>query len=234
MWSACVSARGDCFHGTEVAKKKTTHFLLSSEWAPPHSTTLYGSLAYLSLSLASSCTANEVPVRIQYKCLVPIYGFPEMKLYFQIRIIMFCLPVPTLIYLWEIYIFPGSVSLFCCRKIFGPILGIYKSLTDWGRAIPRKGIHIWDFRCSVCRICVEALSKFASQRVRVKGGTISNDSKKTLSSLTLIGPCVCMSVDPGIWRIVQNAKEANSAIMPRFIPVHGGLHSEGFSQHHRF
>jgi hypothetical protein len=24
--------------------------------------------------------------------------------------------VPTLIYLWEIYIFPGSVCLFCCRK----------------------------------------------------------------------------------------------------------------------
>jgi hypothetical protein len=26
-------------------------------------------------------TANEVPVRIQYKCLVPIYVLPEMKLY---------------------------------------------------------------------------------------------------------------------------------------------------------
>jgi hypothetical protein len=28
------------------------------------------------------CTANEGPVRIQYKCLVPIYVFPEMKLLF--------------------------------------------------------------------------------------------------------------------------------------------------------
>ncbi len=27
--------------------------------------------------------------------------------YFQNRIIMFCLPIPTLIYLWDIYIFPG-------------------------------------------------------------------------------------------------------------------------------
>ncbi len=26
------------------------------------------------------CTANEEPVRIQNKCLVPIYVFPEMKL----------------------------------------------------------------------------------------------------------------------------------------------------------
>jgi hypothetical protein len=29
---------------------------------------------------------------------------------------MFCLSVLTLIYLWEIYLFPGSVGLFCCRK----------------------------------------------------------------------------------------------------------------------
>ncbi len=27
-------------------------------------------------------TANEVPVRIQYKCLVPVYEFPERKLLF--------------------------------------------------------------------------------------------------------------------------------------------------------
>jgi hypothetical protein len=40
---------------------------------------------------------------------------------------MFCLPVPTIIYLWEIYIFPGSVCLFCCREICGLILGVNKS-----------------------------------------------------------------------------------------------------------
>ncbi len=28
------------------------------------------------------CTANEGPVRIQYKCLVPICIFPDMKLLF--------------------------------------------------------------------------------------------------------------------------------------------------------
>jgi hypothetical protein len=31
---------------------------------------------------ASTYTTNEGPVRIQYKCLVPIYVFPEMKLLF--------------------------------------------------------------------------------------------------------------------------------------------------------
>ncbi len=46
-------------------------------------------------------TENEGPVRIQYKCLVTIYVFPEMKLawprYFQNRIIMFY--ISTFMYL---------------------------------------------------------------------------------------------------------------------------------------
>ncbi len=50
--------------------------------------------------------------------------------YFQNRIIMICLPVPTFIYLREIFISPGSVCLFCWREICGPILGIYK-IAHW-------------------------------------------------------------------------------------------------------
>ncbi len=34
-----------------------------------------------------------------------------------------------IMFLWAIYIFPPSVCLFCCRKIGGLIIGIYKSLT---------------------------------------------------------------------------------------------------------
>ncbi len=45
--------------------------------------------------------------------------------YFLKRITMFYLPIPT-----EIYIFPGSVCLFCCRQICRAILGIYKSVGD--------------------------------------------------------------------------------------------------------
>ncbi len=60
----------------------------------------------------------------------PFMDSQKWNCYFQNRIIMFCLPVPTLIFLWEIHIFPGSVCLFCCREICGPILGIFKSLTD--------------------------------------------------------------------------------------------------------
>jgi hypothetical protein len=73
-------------------------------------------------SVHGSYAANEGPERIQYKCLVPIYVFPEMKLLFQNRIKIFCLVVPSLIYLREIYIFPESVWLFCCSEIYGPIL----------------------------------------------------------------------------------------------------------------
>ncbi len=96
--------------------------------------------------------------QIYSKCLVPIYVFPEMKLLCpKQNHNVLCLPVPTLTYLWEIYIFPGLVCLFCCRKICGLILGIYinRSKThecgnwDWGRAILWKGIHKKDFRCSV-------------------------------------------------------------------------------------
>jgi hypothetical protein len=36
----------------------------------------------------------------------------------------------TFVSLWAICIFPRSVHLFCCIKICGPIVGIYKSLTD--------------------------------------------------------------------------------------------------------
>jgi hypothetical protein len=58
--------------------------------------------------------------------------------------------------LWAIYIFPRSICLFFCRKYVDQSLeNINRSKThecgngDWGRAIPRKGIHKWDFRCSV-------------------------------------------------------------------------------------
>jgi hypothetical protein len=44
------------------------------------------------------CTANEGPVRIQSHLCIPRNETVEPP-YFQNRIIMFCLPIPTLIYL---------------------------------------------------------------------------------------------------------------------------------------
>ncbi len=65
-------------------------------------------------------------------------------------------PGSTFMRLWVIYIFPPSVCLFCWRKYVDRSWDyINCSQTHrcgnwgWGRAIPRRGIHKWDFRCSV-------------------------------------------------------------------------------------
>ncbi len=39
-------------------------------------------------------------------------------------------PISTFMCLWAFCKWPWSICLFCCRKISGTILGIYKSLTD--------------------------------------------------------------------------------------------------------
>ena len=57
---------------------------------------------------SSHCKGSAV--RIQYKCLVPFYvqkwkNETVQTPYCQNRITMFALPIPTLIYLWEIDIF---------------------------------------------------------------------------------------------------------------------------------
>ncbi len=69
---------------------------------------------------------------------------------------MFCLPVPTLIYLLEIYIYfkDRSANSAARKYVDGSWEYINRSWThecgnwDWGRAIPRKEIHKWDFPCS--------------------------------------------------------------------------------------
>ncbi len=118
------------------------------------------------LASLRSHTANEGPVRIQYKCLVPIYVFLEMKLLFPKQNCNVLSPTfYTHISVRDFYI--SRIGLpFCCRKICGPILGSYTinhSQThecgnwDWGRAIPRKGIHKWDFLCSAYPLYVKII-----------------------------------------------------------------------------
>ncbi len=69
---------------------------------------------------------------------------------------MFCLPVPTLIYLWEIIYFQDRSAYSAAGKyVDWSWEYTHRSQTnewgnwDWGRGIPRKGIHKWDFPCSV-------------------------------------------------------------------------------------
>ena len=79
-------------------------------------------------------TSNEGPVRIQYKCLVPIYVFPEMKLLFPKHYNNVLSPSSsTHISVRDLYISKmGLPILLQENTVCGPILGIYKSLTDTG------------------------------------------------------------------------------------------------------
>ncbi len=133
--------------------------------------------------IAQTSTANEGQVRIQYKCLVPIYVFPEMKLcmppYFQNRIIMFSLPISTLICLWENCTSRMGLSILLQLNMYVDRSWEYinRSKThecgnrDWGRAIPRRGMHKWDFRCS---------EKYRYQL------------KKSMLCISTISSCLCL------------------------------------------
>ncbi len=105
-------------------------------------------------------TANEEPpVRIQYKCLVPIYVFPETKLLLSKQNYNVLFPSSyTHISLRDLYISRiGLPILLQGNYMDGSWKYIHRSQThecgnqEWGRAIPRKGIHKWDFPCSAVR-----------------------------------------------------------------------------------
>jgi len=71
-------------------------------------------------------TANERPVKILYKCLVPIYVFPEMKLLLPKQ--NYCVLSPssyTHIFVRDLYIYRIGLPILLQGNICGPILGIY-------------------------------------------------------------------------------------------------------------
>ncbi len=114
----------------------------------------------MSQDTISAGTAFNRLSRLLYKahCKEPV---PIIwNKYYQKRNFAATVPISTFLCLWAIYIVPQSLCLFCCRKYVDRSWEINKSLTDtwmfenwdWGRAIPRKGIHKWDFRCSVCKL----------------------------------------------------------------------------------
>ncbi len=72
-------------------------------------------------------TANESSINVWFSFMYS-QKWTVQPPYIQNRIIIFCLPIPTLINQWEFYIFPGSACLFCCSQTRGRILEIYKTL----------------------------------------------------------------------------------------------------------
>jgi hypothetical protein len=90
----------------------------------------YQKFAFISISLTLLYTANEGPVRVQYKCLIPIYVFLYMKLLFPKQNYNVQSPSScSHISVRDLYISKICLAILL-QEICGPILGIYKSLTD--------------------------------------------------------------------------------------------------------
>jgi hypothetical protein len=105
----------------------------------------------------STYTVNEGPVRIRYKCLVPIYVFPEMKMLFTKQNYNVLSPRSyTHISMRDIYISRIDLPILLQGNMWISCKYINRSQTHecgnwyWGSAIPRKGITKWD--CAVYNI----------------------------------------------------------------------------------
>ncbi len=153
---------------------------------------ILGRLAFVLFStcLKGYCTANEGPGRIQYKCLVPIYVLPEMKLLF---------PKQNYNVLFESSYTHISVKGLYISRIDLPILlqenmwtnpkNINRSQTQecgnwgWSLAITRKGIHKWDFHCSASRNSIPAKAVW-----------------RPFILFECLKPLMCRWSDPWLWR----------------------------------
>jgi hypothetical protein len=100
-------------------------------------------------------TANEGPVRIQYKWLVPIYVFPEMKMLFPKQNYNVLSPSSyTHVSVRDLYISRIGLPILL-QETCGPILEYIKIAHRHMNVVGTEAaqfpgaIHKWDFLCSV-------------------------------------------------------------------------------------
>ncbi len=124
--------------------------------------------------------AGENP--IYCVCLVPIYGFPEMKLLFPKQNHNVLSPSSyTHISVRNLYISRIGLASAAGKYVDQSWEYINSSHTyecgnlHWGRAIPRKGIHKWDFLCSVPAGVGKPLTFFYSVDKRMQRLVVSEE-----------------------------------------------------------
>ncbi len=114
----------------------------------------------------------ESNINIWYDLCIP-RNETALSRYFQNRIIMFCLPISTFMYLWMISVFSGSVCLFCLT-----ILAIYINCSqihecrnrERDRTVSFLGIYKSNFRYSACAHTYNLVIFVAQPRSYLGGG----------------------------------------------------------------
>jgi hypothetical protein len=151
----------------------------------------------------------------------------------QSRIIIFCLPISTFMYLWAIYIFPGLVCLFCCSQIGRPILEIYKSLTDmWMQVLGTRLNNLflgiaWIWFSVLCRIGpVHIISDvFSQMKLEWVAGICRNTSRLSCTQSTHVP--LSHTYTERLWSPLRS----DTSTDPHTQTEHIGIHILGVFRH---
>jgi hypothetical protein len=115
---------------SEMARPRTRFIMTRDIFTRKNRKNAYTEKRALHRAFTTICTANEGPMKIQYKYLVLIYVFPEMKLLFPKQNYNVLSPSSyTLVSVRDLYISRIGL-LILLQEISGRILGIFKLLTD--------------------------------------------------------------------------------------------------------